>query len=231
ASARGPNALYSIMEELEITGLAICYTGALTCRLDPNQRVSLEVVAEQRMSLMSARQVLNKALELGISIGWFTGEQWYIPRWDQAIHHESMITGVIPIVEPDLMHFQDAPHKVQAIVGETVLIPRLKALASELPGDCAGQFSYETYLEIIHHGVDKATALLALGKQLGIAPSEMVAIGDMDNDIEMLHMSSLGIAMGNAPDNVQAEADWVTDTNNRDGVAIAIERLQGDGWI
>jgi len=231
ASARGPKALYSIIAELEITGLAICYTGALTCRLYPDQDVSVEVVNEQRMSLSSARLVLSNAEELGISIGWFTGENWYIPRWDLALHHESMITGVTPIVDSDLMHFNEAPHKLQAIVGETALVPRLNALASVLPSDCAGQFSYETYLEIIHRGVDKATALLALGQQLDIAPSEMVAIGDMDNDVAMLHMAVLGIAMGNAPTYVQAEADWVTDTNNRDGVAVAIERLQANGWI
>ncbi len=231
ASARGPKALYSIIAELEITGLAICYTGALTCRLYPDQHVKAEVVNEQRMSLSSARLVLSNALALGISIGWFTGELWYIPGWDLALHHESMITGVTPIVDSDLMHFNEAPHKLQAIVGETALLQRLNALASVLPSDCVGQFSYETYLEIIHRGVDKATALLALGQQLGIDPSEMVAIGDMENDIAMLRVAALGIAMGNAPTYVQAEADWVTDTNNRDGVAAAIERLQADGWI
>ena len=231
ASARGPNALYSIMAELEISGLAICYTGALTCRLYPNQHVPLEVVNEQRMSLSAARQVLSNALELGVSIGWFTGEHWYIPRWDQAIHHESMITGVTPIVDQDIMHFQDAPHKLQAIVGESALLPRLTALASAIPRDCVAQLSYETYLEIIRRGVDKATALRALGQQLGIAPSEMITIGDMDNDIAMLRMAAFGIAMGNAPTNVKAEADWVTDTNNRDGVAVAIERLKADRWI
>jgi len=219
------------MRELGIAGFAICYTGALTCRLNPDPHVPAEVVTEQRMNLSSARLVLSNAEELGISIGWFTGENWYIPRWDLALHHESMITGVTPIVDSDLMHFNEAPHKLQAIVGETALVPRLNALASVLPSDCAGQFSFETYLEIIHRGVDKATALLALGQQLDIAPSEMVAIGDMDNDVAMLHMAVLGIAMGNAPTYVQAEADWVTDTNNRDGVAVAIERLQANGWI
>jgi Cof subfamily protein (haloacid dehalogenase superfamily) len=231
ASARGPNALYSIMADLEITELAICYTGALTCRLYPDPHLSLEVLNEQRVNLSSAHLVLNKALELGISIGWFTGEHWYIPKLDQALHHESMITGVTPTVNPDLMHFRDAPHKLQAIVGESALIPRLNDLAGMLPSDCVGQFSYETYLEIIRQGVDKATALLALGQQLGIAPSEMIAIGDMDNDVAMLQMAAIGIAMGNAPINVKAEADWVTDTNNRDGVAIALERLKADGWI
>ena len=231
ASARGPKALYSIIAELEITGLAICYTGALTCRLYPGKHISLEVVHEQRMSLTSARLILSKALELEVSIGWFTGEHWYIPKWDLALQHESMITGVTPIVDPDLMRFKVAPHKLQAIVGEIALLPRLYDLAHGLPGDCVGQFSYETYLEIISRGVDKATALLALGEQLGIAPSEMIAIGDMDNDIAMLQMAGIGIAMGNAPAYVKAEADWVTETNNQNGVAIAIERLLSDGLI
>jgi Cof subfamily protein (haloacid dehalogenase superfamily) len=174
---------------------------------------------------------LNNALQQGISIGWFTGVNWYTPKYDLAVHHESMITGVTPIVDPDLMNFKDAPHKLQAIVEEPAHLAHLKRLAGMLPNDCVGQFSYETYLEITHRGVDKASALLILGKQLGIALSEMIAIGDMDNDIAMLQMAGMGIAMGNAPDHVKAKADWVTDTNNRDGVAMAIERLKVDGLV
>jgi Cof subfamily protein (haloacid dehalogenase superfamily) len=231
ASARGPNALRSIMRELGIVGLAICYTGALTCRLNPDPHVPTEVVTEQRMNLSSARKVLSNALELGISVGWFSGDFWYIPGWHPALYHESMITGVTPIVAPDLMHFKEPPHKLQAIVEEPALLPRLYALEKMLPTDCVGQFSFTTYLEIIHQGVDKATALLKLGKQLDIAPTEMVAIGDRENDMAMLRLAALGIAMGNAPSIVQAEADWVTDTNNRDGVAAAIEKLYANGWI
>jgi len=231
ASARGPNALRSIIGELGIAGLAICYTGALTCRLNPDPHVPAEVVTDQRINLSSARKVLSNALELGTSVGWFIGDFWYIPAWDSALQHESMITGVTPIVAQDLKHFKEAPHKLQAIVGEPALLPRLYALEKTLPTDCVGQFSYETYLEIINRGVDKATALLNLGQQLGIAPSEMVAIGDMENDVAMLRLAALGIAMGNAPLHVQAEADWVTDTNNRDGVAAAIEKLYATGWI
>ncbi|HYB02244.1 MAG TPA: Cof-type HAD-IIB family hydrolase [Ktedonobacteraceae bacterium] len=231
ASARGPNALYSIMVDLDISGLAICYTGALTCRLYPEKHFSIEIVDEQPMSFSSAYFVLNAALEQEISIGWFSGEKWYTPKYDLAIHHESMITGVAPIVATDLMHCKNPPHKLQAIVEEAAHLPRLVALANSLPDDCVGQFSYETYLEITHRGVDKSSALLVLGQHLGIDSSEMVAIGDMDNDVAMLQMAGFGIAMGNAPDRVKAEANWVTETNNRDGVAAAIERLKVEGLI
>jgi hydroxymethylpyrimidine pyrophosphatase-like HAD family hydrolase len=120
---------------------------------------------------------------------------------------------------------------VLAIAGDPTLLPQLSLLASTLPRDCKGQFSLANYLEITHQGVDKAAALLTLGQQLGIAPTEMVAIGDAENDMTMLRLVGLGIAMGNASPEVQAVADWVTDTNNQDGVATAIARLQATGWI
>jgi Cof subfamily protein (haloacid dehalogenase superfamily) len=219
------------MEELGITGLAICYTGALTCRLSPDPHVSTEVVTEQRMSLSSAHIVVKSALERDLSVGWYSGDHWYIPQWDAALRRESLLTGVTPIVEPDLVHFTEIPHKVLAIAGDSVLLPQLSLLASALPRDCKGQFSLANYLEITHQAVDKATALLALGQQLGIALAQMVAIGDGENDMAMLRLVALGIAMGNASSTVQEAADWVTDANNHDGVAVAIERLQATGWI
>jgi len=231
ASARSARALHSIMGALGIMGLAICYTGALTCRISPDPHMPTEVMMEQRMNLSTSNDVLNNALERGISIGWYSGDDWYIPRWDMALRRESMLTGVPPIVEPDLAYVTEAPHKLLAIAGDPVLLPELSLLASTLPADCRGQFSLAHYLEITHQGVDKATALLALGQLLGITPAEMVAIGDGENDLAMLRLVGLGIAMGNAPPSVQAAADWVTDTNNRDGVAIAIERLQATGWL
>lgn len=230
ASARGPSALRGIMRVLGIDGLTICYTGALNCRLSADPLVPTETVTECRMSLASAHTILRNALEMGISIGWFIGDYWYIPRWDLRLRRESTITGVTPIVAP-VATLSHPPHKLQCIVGERELLPLLSTLMKALPQDCAGHFSHANYLEITHQGVDKATALLALGRQLGIPPAATVAIGDQENDIAMLGLAALGIAMGNAPPAVKAIADWITDTNNRDGVAQAIHRLSVTGWL
>ena len=73
-------------------------------------------------------------------------------------------------------------------------------------------------------GTTKASALSRLAEILDIQPSEIMAMGDANNDIEMLEFAGLGIAMGNASDHVKSHADVVTASNKEDGVARAIEK-------
>ena len=65
---------------------------------------------------------------------------------------------------------------------------------------------------------------VALGEKLGIAPAQIMACGDQLNDITMLRQAGLGIAMGNAPDDVKQAADICVDRNDEDGAAKAIEQ-------
>jgi len=73
-------------------------------------------------------------------------------------------------------------------------------------------------------GTTKASALSRLAEILDIQASEIMAMGDANNDIEMLEFAGLGIAMGNASDYVKSLADTVTASNEEDGVARAIEK-------
>ncbi|HHY36578.1 MAG TPA: HAD hydrolase family protein [Firmicutes bacterium] len=81
------------------------------------------------------------------------------------------------------------------------------------------------FLEILHPAVSKVEGLKVLGERLGIGLSEMMAIGDAHNDIEMLQGVGLGVAMGNAPPEVQAQADWVTAGIEDEGVVVALEKF------
>ncbi|MCH8297084.1 MAG: HAD family phosphatase [Chloroflexi bacterium] len=71
-------------------------------------------------------------------------------------------------------------------------------------------------------GVDKATGVSRVGKTLGVDPANMVAAGDSYNDLPMLEACGLGIAMGNAPEEVKAVAGFVAPTVEEDGLAVAI---------
>jgi hypothetical protein len=80
-------------------------------------------------------------------------------------------------------------------------------------------------LEIIHPAASKWQALQQLAAQEGIAPEQIMAVGDDWNDLEMLRHAGLGIAMGNAPDGVQAVADHVTASNAEDGLVQALDHF------
>lgn len=79
-------------------------------------------------------------------------------------------------------------------------------------------------MEVTHPRATKAQGLLELCRMLGISPAQAMALGDSGNDASMLRAAGLGVAMGNAPDHIREMADMVTETNENDGAAIAIER-------
>lgn len=80
-----------------------------------------------------------------------------------------------------------------------------------------------TSMEITHPEANKGDGLHRLSHILGISPMQTMAIGDSGNDESMLRSAGLGVAMGNAPAHLKAIADTVTETNENDGAAIAIE--------
>jgi hydroxymethylpyrimidine pyrophosphatase-like HAD family hydrolase len=80
-------------------------------------------------------------------------------------------------------------------------------------------------LEILMPGVSKGRGLAWVAQYLGVSPQETIAIGDADNDIEMLQWAGLGIAMGNGMPGVKAVAGWIAPPVEEDGVAVALRHF------
>ena len=86
--------------------------------------------------------------------------------------------------------------------------------------------AFETILlRIYRSGVTKGTSLNKLIQKLGIKREEVIAMGDSYNDQAMIEFAGLGVAMGNAPDDIKEIANYVTDTNMNDGVAKVVEKF------
>lgn len=83
-------------------------------------------------------------------------------------------------------------------------------------------------LEFMPKGVTKAFGLSVLGEHLGIEAREMMALGDEANDLSMINYAGMGVAMENATDGVKSAANFVTKTNQADGVAHAIQKFVFD---
>lgn len=89
-----------------------------------------------------------------------------------------------------------------------------------------GKEHYETaYIDVIKKNATKANAINILADYLHVDKEEIIVIGDGANDISMFEMSGYKIAMGNADENLKKKADFVTDNNNEDGVAKALEEI------
>lgn len=85
-------------------------------------------------------------------------------------------------------------------------------------------FDMGHYSDIVKKGINKATGMRRVLEYIGIPRKDCVGIGDGSNDLPMIRYAGLGVAMGNAPEHVKAEADAVTDTCENDGVAAMIEK-------
>jgi Cof subfamily protein (haloacid dehalogenase superfamily) len=181
------------------------------------------------MGLGDAREVVLLGRKLGVSLGWWDTEAWYVDTKDEPVSYEARVIEVEPRVA-DLAHLQIAPFKLQCMVPREG-VDRLKSLQKGCPAGLSASFSNPNYLEVVRRGVDKAGGLARLGEAIGISLAEMAAIGDGENDLEMIQEVGIGIAMGNAKPSVHAVASWVTGSNDEDGVALAIDRLRTQGFI
>lgn len=84
--------------------------------------------------------------------------------------------------------------------------------------------SLDCFYEFLDRRANKGTALQAVSDRLGILPEEVLAIGDNDNDVSMFDFAGISVAMGNGSAKAKAAADFVTRSNDEDGVAYALEK-------
>lgn len=92
--------------------------------------------------------------------------------------------------------------------------------------DRMGVFRSEAYfLELVPKGIDKAQSLAVLLKEINMTKDEMIAIGDGFNDLSMIQFAGLGVAMANAQDIVKESADYITLSNEEDGVAHVVRKF------
>ncbi|WP_018658615.1 Cof-type HAD-IIB family hydrolase [Allofustis seminis] len=96
-------------------------------------------------------------------------------------------------------------------------------MAAPFLNETISNFSAPFYFEFTAQGIDKANSLEKAFKPLGFHPDDIIAFGDNGNDITMLQYAGVGVAMGNATDEVKATADIVTSDNNQDGIAMILE--------
>ena len=231
ATARGPQALAAVLRPLRLSPLVVCFSGAWVGEIDYLSLRRKRAVLDRRHRPAVARTIVASALELKVEPNVFTLNTWRARQMTPEIRLESQITECTPLLTDNLLEENNDPSKILLITGEDDSSEPLHVIAEAMQSLSNATFSKANYLEIIPFGTNKAEALGQLIATLGLDLSQLAAIGDGLNDLEMLREAGLGIAMGNAPAAVQSVADWVTSTNDQAGVAQAVRRLFQEDFI
>ena len=231
ATARGPMALNEIVRKLRFTPQLICFSGAWIGEWDPESSTVSRTRFDKRLAAPAARSVLAAAFAHGVEPNVFTPEAWRVRIITREILAESQIVNVQPLIAPDLLGTGEQPSKIMLITSTGEPAKVLRTITHSVQALSTATFSKPNYLEIIAPGVNKAEAVAELAQNLGADLRQVAAIGDGENDVEMLNEAGLGIAMGNACEAAKAAAGWVTGTNDQGGVAQAVRRLMASGMV
>ena len=183
-----------------------------------------------------ARRVVEALEEHEVEAWVFAGGEWLVrdgrigqrsgPPGGAYAEKERRAVRMDPTVVRD---FEGHYHHIGKIMGSTAdthLLERVEINIQTMFGDRVNAHRSQLYyLDVTHPEANKGNAALRLAELLGIAADEMACIGDMGNDVAMLDVAGLAIAMGNASEEVREAAHYVTDTNEQEGWAIAVEQL------
>ena len=118
-----------------------------------------------------------------------------------------------------------APVKILMSVQPEELLAVQEKIASFLPESLTVVQTAPFYLEVIPKTINKGQGIRDICKVLGLDTEEVIAFGDAANDIPMLLSAGMGVAMGNAQQPVKDAADYVTASNNEDGIAVALQKF------
>lgn len=211
-------------EELELDVPLITYNGALIKHIK-----SEKVLYHQAVPLSSARKIAAWAGNFQHDLLLFINDNVYVRELNEKARFYANHAKV-PVSEVgDLAAFlTEAPTKM-LILEEA---DNMGIIERELQALCGNTVhrarSKPNFLEIVHPEVSKGKGLAYLADLLGVRQQAVMAIGDGYNDLEMLEYAGVSVAMGNAPPFIKERADLVTDTNEEDGAAKAIDQVLGN---
>lgn len=191
--------------------------------MDP---LSGEVLYEAVVPLPRAQEMVPFAQNRGLHLNVYLDDRTYVEEITPEAEFYAQISGVPVHPVGNLSAFLDGDPTKLVIISQEATIDRLfPELRERFAGRLQILRSYRIFVEGIPLGVFKGWALDRLAKHLGIAQGETMAIGDNENDADMIAWAHLGVALAGASPAVKAVSDYVAPSVEEDGAAEAIERF------
>ena len=226
ASGRPTYGLMPLAKTLELGnygGFVLSYNG---CQIIKAQNG--EILFERRINPEMLPYLEKKARKNGFAIFTYHNDTLITDSPDnEYIKNEALLNNLKIIKEDEFSTAIDfAPCKCMLVSDkEKALIGLEQHWEKRLAGTLDAFRSEPYFLEVVPCGVNKANTLGALLEHLEVTREEAIAVGDGVCDVTMLQLAGMGIAMGHSQDSVKVCADYVTASNEEDGVALAVEKL------
>lgn len=226
ASGRPIDGMRSKLEELELTSdqdYVLHYNGSMV------QNVATgEVIYKQIIDGKAAKTIAKLAAELGVNTHAFSQIHGLItPRVSEFTELESKINDGLKITEMDFSELEDDHPiiKTMIVAEPSLLSEAIKKIPAHLHQEFTVVQSAPHFLEFLNTQSNKGVGVKAIADHLGVPASQVMCMGDAENDHHMIEYAGMGIAMANAMEDTKRIADYITLSNDEDGVAAAIEKF------
>ncbi|WP_019516367.1 Cof-type HAD-IIB family hydrolase [Sphingomonas sp. Mn802worker] len=220
-SARPMSGIQPLLEPLKLDEDVGAFNGGIVFRRDGT------IVSHHTIDADVARGVIEMVADEQVDTWVFADDQWFATDGEGPhTKSERVSSNQEPVIRADFDDLLDRADKITFVSDDE---DRLRALYERAHGRYGEQAtiaqSQTYYLDVTALAANKGDGVAALARSNGVDLSDTAVIGDQRNDLPMLRRAGLPIAMGNAPDDVKAQASKVTRSNDEDGVAHAIDTI------
>ncbi|MDP4146797.1 MAG: sugar-phosphatase [Bacillota bacterium] len=224
ATGRPVKGIEKYLKELNLVDdgdFAVAFNGAVV-----QDTKSGEIIAKNLMTHEDLHYLTDLSKKLNVNIHALTPSECITPKINKYSEVEATMNA-IPLHELDFYTLDKNTTivKIMMIDEEPILTEAINNLPAEVYEKYTVVRSAPYFLEFLNKEVNKGVGVHLLAQNLGIKQEEVICVGDAGNDIHMLEYAGLGVAMGNAFPEIKEIADYVTKSNEEDGVAHVINEF------
>ena len=220
-SGRPPRGMRMLVHPLEMRGPMAAFNGGIMVTPD------MTILDERTIPAEVAPAVIEAIQAHGLYAWIYRGAEWFVTD-PQAPHaaRESSTVQFPPTVVPSYQGLLDRAVKIVGVSDDHDLVAQCEAaVQQEFGAHASASRSQPHYLDVTNPYANKGIVVERMSYYYGIPLEQIATIGDQPNDVLMFERSGVSIAMGNASDEVQQQATFVTASNEDEGFAKAIEEF------
>lgn len=226
-SARAFYRLERYIDELDLrkeNQYTICFNGAIIV-----ENITGKVLYSKNLDKEEVSELIGLGKQLNVPIMLYSKNANLVEEMPEVIQKNKNSKGMnIKIENFNKIDFDEEENYIYKIVfmdKPEKIIEIRKNLSKEIIDKYEVTSSVPEYIEFVKKGIKKSKAIKFIMDKCKIKQKEIMAIGDGENDVEMLRFAGLGVAMENANNYVKENADYITTSNNNDGVGKVIEKF------